>query len=139
MTNYKPFDLKKALAGEPVITRDGRKVLKIVHIDSNLSDPLYKLCCIIIDDDDDHNDDGPPFIIDAFFTDINGREQGNDTFSPDDLFMAPTTYWINIYKTSDGHLFVHSNICDSKKQAMESMVSHLKYIQTIPFTLDEDK
>ena len=24
--NYKPFDLKKALAGEPVVTRDGRPV-----------------------------------------------------------------------------------------------------------------
>jgi hypothetical protein len=38
----KPFDLEKALAGQPVVTRDGRKVLEL-HLYKNVTEfPLHR-------------------------------------------------------------------------------------------------
>lgn len=37
----KKFDLKAALAGQPVQTRDGRKVTQIVHFEINEKYPVY--------------------------------------------------------------------------------------------------
>lgn len=45
MKNYKPFDLGRALAGDEVVTRDGRKVLQLFYFDkaSDISERLYAL------------------------------------------------------------------------------------------------
>lgn len=79
----KPFDLEKALAGEPVVTRNGARVTKI---------------CVFEDVKDSY-----PVI-----TSINGRIRSftskgayvnDDSTSPYDLFMAPKkrTVWVNLY------------------------------------------
>ena len=89
----KPFDLAKAKAGAPVITRDGRKA-RILSFD---------LC----------NRDYP---MAAAFTDSDGNEWVNtltnegkcfafaDKDSPSDLFMAPVKRegWVNIYRSAPG-------------------------------------
>ena len=88
----KPFDLAKAKAGAPVITRDGHKA----HILS------FDLC----------NRDYP---MAAAFTDSDGNEWVNtmtnegkcfafaDKDSPSDLFMAPVKRdcWVNVNKAPD--------------------------------------
>lgn len=45
MTNLKPFNLAKALAGDSVITRDGRKVLQLFHFDKSSLE--CNLICVI--------------------------------------------------------------------------------------------
>ena len=41
----KPFNLKEALEGKPVVTRNGRKVLQLFHFDK--ADVDFKLCAHI--------------------------------------------------------------------------------------------
>lgn len=40
MTNYKPFNLERALAGDEVVTRKGRKVLKLCFFENVLEWPV---------------------------------------------------------------------------------------------------
>jgi hypothetical protein len=81
--NLKPFDLQKALAGDPVVTRGGHKVSQIVYLPGRIN--------------------GPPV---AAFSDsrclcyrpLDGRtSEGYDTDY--DLFMAPKTVtkYVNVY------------------------------------------
>lgn len=83
----KPFDLVKALAGDPVITRDGRKVTEVVRMKTAREKESVifvagELC---------------------YATQSNGRiDDTYDSYS--DLFMTPKIVkkegWINIYKYS---------------------------------------
>jgi hypothetical protein len=41
----KPFNLQEALAGKPVVTRDGRKVSRIIHM-PEVADPYNKVLAI---------------------------------------------------------------------------------------------
>jgi hypothetical protein len=98
----KPFDLDKALAGEPVVTRAGEKVEKIVH-----------------------NPDAKEFFRVAFWVDgivwgcdesgyVNSGKHGHD------LFMAPKEIvkWINIYvKKGEAYKFVPSHFYSSESEA----------------------
>lgn len=43
MTNYKPFNLERALAGDPVTTLCGRKVLQIHFFDAEIPYPILAL------------------------------------------------------------------------------------------------
>ena len=67
----KPFDMEAALAGAPVVTRDGRRVLSI-GFDS------YPLTAKIEWENDDYYEDT--------FT-VSGRRYGDHLESLDDLFM----------------------------------------------------
>lgn len=98
----KPFDLEKALAGDPVVTRDGKKVTEIIHLKTV-----------------------PPSRSIIFVFDGRAHETGEDgrfyfgmnTESVNDLFMAPKIVkkegWINIYKDS----YTGTTIYPSKLEA----------------------
>jgi hypothetical protein len=83
----KEFNLERALAGEPVITRNGKKVTQL-HLFKNdeLIQPLYGM----VEGDDDV---------------FNWSTYGKYNFSKQtsfDLFMAPEkrSCWVNVYQNS---------------------------------------
>ena len=82
----KPFDLEKALAGDPVVTRDGRPVMQLTLFEGTDTDYcLYGVCGIEV---------------------LNWRVEGvvvredyleEDAYIEDsksDLFMAPREVWV---------------------------------------------
>jgi (p)ppGpp synthase/HD superfamily hydrolase len=75
----KPFDLTKALAGEPVVTRDGQPVTQLTKFDC---DSAYPLRAVI---------DGKiiSFTIDGIC--LSKRQCSHD------LFMAEPERWVNVY------------------------------------------
>ena len=54
----KPFDLQKALAGHPVVTKGGRKVIRLAHFPE--AKPEYRLQVLLHGDDatTDYREDG---------------------------------------------------------------------------------
>jgi hypothetical protein len=106
MTNLKPFDLEKALAGEPVVTREGEKV-KIVYVSKK--DKTYQVLGIIFDKITDEED--------TYWFTKEGKDLDGGEY---DLFMAPKTkkLWIAIHKTNgdnDG-IYTTSNAYTSKEK-----------------------
>lgn len=124
MKNLKPFDLKRALAGDPVVTGDGRKVTQVELI--MISDSKEGVLV--------HIEDYPNQI--KWFTD---KEYASDHVN--DLFMVPkttpktTTYWVNIYRDSLNSICIGS-IHKTQKSA-ESVVHDLERIKTISFDVEE--
>lgn len=82
--NMKKFNLEEALQGKPVVTRDGRKVGRIVHLDG-ISD-VYSVLTVIDGDLERYTKEG------KF---LNGSS-GPHSY---DLFMesAKKEGWVNIY------------------------------------------
>jgi hypothetical protein len=76
-----PFDLAKACAGHPLVTRDGRKVTEFHRFET-----LNKDKCVAVID-------GKAFM----FADRGRWDQFDDCGY--DLFIAPTevTMWVNVY------------------------------------------
>ena len=89
----KPFNLEEALAGKPVVTRDGRKVTQFVHFKlEDCLDPIYG----IVDDNE------------LLSWDEDGKYwPGTKVIDDKDLFMASEeiAIWINIWKNSQGIMF----------------------------------
>lgn len=77
----KPFDLERALAGDPVVTRDGRPVTQLTKFDAGHDgDPVYGV----------FNDNAGSWSVDGQH--LTDRGTGLD------LFMAPKkrTVWVNM-------------------------------------------
>lgn len=115
----KPFDLQKALAGESVETRDGRKVIRVIHVPEANST---------------HNK-----IIVVFSNGSYGLRAENGMYgfncASEDLVMSSQTVtqymFIATYNKSTC-IFIHANQCDA-----EANVAHLKqrsYVIRFPIT-----
>ena len=78
----KPFDLEKALAGEPVVSKEGRKVIQL-HYFPNLGSNFKVIAQL------EHG-----FSFDTFT--IHGKYSENNS-SQLDLFMAEPEIWVNVY------------------------------------------
>lgn len=107
----KPFDLEKALAGEPVVTRDGNPVTQVTKFDC---DSAYPLRAVI---------DGK---IISFTT------NGNTNVSIEhehDLFMAEPERWVNVYWNEEKQNaycgFHHSSEAEAKAN-----INNPNYYQT---------
>ena len=74
----KPFNLEKALAGEPVVTRDGKEVTQITFFDC---EDVYPIVAVT-------NKIKRSFTVDGFFLESNAPHRFN-------LFMKPKTRIIN--------------------------------------------
>lgn len=89
----RPFNLQEALAGKPVITRDGRKVTEIYHLKTATVGVQSVL-----------------FIVDGYVESCNtdGRYSTKDCSY--DLFMAPESIevWVNVWRGNDGKVFTTS-------------------------------
>lgn len=112
----KPFNLSDALAGKPVVTRDGRTVSKVVLVDDTLEH-----CLVAV---------------------INGKMSAHDrqgqfttTETERDLFMASTkkSVWVNVYDEG-GKLGVSKVKYDTEEECLKNITRKGKYIKTIEIT-----
>lgn len=87
----KPFNLEAALAGEPVVTRDGRDVTNLAYFPNVCSE--HKIAGVLEECIETFTEEG-------FFLDFNEESES-------DLFMKPKkrTVWVNLY--IDGSYFKH--------------------------------
>src|SRR5690348_3352719 len=87
--NHKPFNLEEALAGKPVITRDGRAVTELHQLPTITT--KGNVIAVVA---------GAPK---HFYTD--GSYLNNGTEHRHDLFMKPEqkSFWTNIYHNDEVH------------------------------------
>jgi hypothetical protein len=113
-----PFDLAKAIAGHPLVTRDGRKVTEFKFFDTANADGYN---CV--------------FVIDGrlFYRRKDGRWDGTD--SDYDLFLAPTevTRWQNIYQKEDREYFTDGFLWTTESSAKACSKGE-QAIATVPVT-----
>jgi hypothetical protein len=112
------FNLERALAGEPVITRDGREVTRLTYFKEARNQ--YNLVGLL---------DGVVWGWDENGTSIVGYE----TIS--DLFMKPkeNAIWVNVYKRKDGALDVGAFPFKSEAEAKEKSLGS-NYLKTVKIT-----
>jgi hypothetical protein len=94
------FNLERALAGEPVITREGREVTQLTYFKE--AREQYNLVGLM---------EGVVCTWNEIGTSILGHETRSD------LFMKPkeNAIWVNVYKRRDGTLSVGiSSFCSEK-------------------------
>jgi hypothetical protein len=117
----KTFDLTKALAGEPVVTRDGEKVTEIYYFQT--SNEGRKLVSVIGGKTYSHFEDGTI----SKFNEVNY-----------DLFMAPKvkTFYVNVYKNEDGEIFMGC-VADSLQKTKEIRDINVSFLKTISFEVEE--
>lgn len=112
----KPFNLEEALAGKPVITRDGKEVKQLIQFDIKDWDCLYGVI-----DTDVHS------------WNINGKYFLNKE-TEYDLFMKTEkkSIWINVYNNGKETWLGCSY--DTKEGALINSYGDACYIKTIEIT-----
>lgn len=114
------FNLERALAGEPVITRDGHEVYELVKFDSTHSYPIVG-------------------VIDGLLHrwTIDGKEfshHSGECESSLDLFMKPkeNVIWVNVYKDRDSEKLFIGQAHREESLAQRAIDStHAEFIKTI--------
>lgn len=119
----KQFDLEKAIAGKPVVTRDGEPV-RIICWDRNKTD--YPIVALV----------GDKEVISSFTTNgsfFHGKQD------PNDLFMAieKKEGWVNLYITKDGFAEVDAVIYKSDEIALLNKDIGNCYISTVKIEWEE--
>lgn len=117
--NLKPFNLERALSGEPIVTRDGMKVLQIAHFP--LSTHVDEKLSVLLDDASG---------IHSFYE--NGRYVGNGEWNDSeyDLFMLPKTkkFWIGISMENPNYNMNYTtNAYNSLEDAKSYVHAHYNY------------
>ena len=114
-----PFNLERALAGEPVVTRDGREVTEIHFFETCTKG--YAVIAII---------EGDKF----GFTN-NGYYLDNSTEHRLDLFMKPKVVegWFNVHVNNNGIVVIGISY-PSEEVAKANIVELSSYIKTIKIT-----
>lgn len=120
----KPFNLEQALAGAPVITRDGTKVIRLFTVPE--ANPEHRLVAVF--------DDGR---VDTLYE--NGKYYEAQDYH-NDLFMVPTKKegYINICKDEHTeHIAVNSTFVYRTKEEAEAVSGWSGYIATIKIEWEE--
>jgi len=107
------FNLERALAGDPVITRDGRDVTQLVKFDTPIPNSIFALVTSLRS-----TEQNPCKIVHNWY---NNGSYSQEKSSDLDLFMKPkeNAIWVNVYKDHDGKLFTGYGY-DSEKEAKEA-------------------
>jgi hypothetical protein len=109
----KTFDLQKALEGEKVVTRGGKKVTQVTMFDVN----NYFLLAAVIEGE-------------LFKFLENGKVNSSGVESQNDLFMAETGSWINLfYNKTENLVWLGVNRYQTEEEAQENLTDH-KWYQT---------
>jgi len=116
----KPFDLEKALAGEPVVSKEGRKVIQL-HYFPNLGSNFKVIAQL------EHG-----FSFDTFT--IHGK-YSDDESSQLDLIMAEPERWVNVYYSKAQDNVWASQFYESESEAKEHIISTSSYQTTIKINL----
>jgi hypothetical protein len=116
----KEFNLERALAGEPVITRNGKKVTEL-HLFKNeaLIQPLYGTI--------EGDEDVLQWTTFGIFNPVKETSW--------DLFMAEQkkSIWVNVYKLTNGEMCIGCSY-SSLKDAMRYTDGDGTYLKTIEIT-----
>lgn len=121
---FKKFNLEEALAGKPVVTREGKPVTQLVKFE-DVDDPYRVLVGVV-----DRN---------ILAWSSSGMYSYDSTDNSNDLFMAPEKKWTNLYYDPEEHDVVSGEICSSKEEALEFCsynMGGMKYIDTICFDVE---
>lgn len=112
------FNLERALAGEPVVTRDGREVTEI-HLFKTIK-TNYPLIVVVGGDNQEYTEEGKFNI---------------NVYSNDDLFMKPKVVegWFNVYVNNNG-IVVTGVPYPSEEVAKVNIAEPSSYIKTIKIT-----
>ena len=126
----KPFNLEEYTANptKRLITRDGRKVNRILCTDINGRYPIVA----VIENHDGNTEQALSFTKDGkyFF----------NVFNENDLFFAPEKKegWVNILKgTYDARYIEHTRIFKSKEDAEKALEYYSDYITTLKIEWEE--
>lgn len=125
--NTSPFDLERALAGDPVVMRNGKNIKKVYLLDC-MPDNVRRVVGVTESDM-------------IHITYDNGKENRDDDRTHCfDLFMLEETktYWVNAYITSDGRSYtgkVFKSEEEAKKNTNEMFVSEGGRHKTISFEI----
>lgn len=120
----KPFDLERALAGDPVVTRDGREIGEIYWFrNPEIRSPVFA-------EIKTYND--------VYRYSKDGKFATYETAN--DLFMAPkiTSRWINIYKGMSGIIYSGSKLHESQELAINHAKMECPYLVTTIFVEIEE-
>jgi hypothetical protein len=128
MTNLKPFNLERALAGDPVVTREGRKV-RIMCFDRKTNNS-HKIVALV---------ENNSFETCETF-DENGKYTQLDEESTFDLFMVPKSqkYYVSIFFDESAERIRCGEAELSMRLAESNKKSHYKLLQTIEFEIEEE-
>lgn len=112
----KPFNLKDALAGKPVMTKNGQKVLELWHFKTTCSP--FKLYGVLDSSKD------------VYCWHEDGTRGGML-----DLVMAPNvkTYWANIYDTTS---IIRGGVYPTKEHADRMARRHEERIACVSFEVE---
>jgi hypothetical protein len=117
----KPFNLERALAGEPVVTRDGKKVVEIIHL-SSMRNERNVLAV---------------FENDCMLYTHNGTCIFNEPHYSD-LFMATEkekkSVWVNVYEDKFSDEFTLGIQHKTLESATNNIRGNEDYIKTIQIT-----
>jgi hypothetical protein len=110
------FNLERALAGEPVCTRDGREVTQLTLFDI---DSRYQLRGVLKKEVVSWTNDGDYY---------DDKDEDNQK----DLFMKPkeNAIWINVYKNENGFLYT-TGVDFSSEESAKTSADNCGYIRTI--------
>jgi hypothetical protein len=119
-----PFDLDKALAGQPVATRDGRKVAGLIHTGFETKWPLVGMI---------EGCEAP-----CSWT-LTGHCNSTTEPDPDDLFLkshGKRTVWVNLHKLPSGRISTAKLTFSSEEKALqyENDRGTRTFIGTFPIT-----
>ena len=112
----KPFDLEKALAGEPVVSKEGRKVIQLHYFPNIKSN--FKVMVQLEN----------AFGVDTFT--IHGK-YSDGISSQLDLVMAEPERWVNVYYSKAQDNVWASQFYESESEAKEHIISTSSYQTTI--------
>ena len=114
------FDLERALAGEPVITRDGREVTQLTLF--NVENNIYPLYGVV-------NNTIVRWTSEGIYYKFSEKDDG-------DLFMKPKVVerFYNVYcNETINHLLLGEGF-RTKEEAKENAKNQLNYVKTIRVT-----
>ena len=113
----KPFDLEKALAGEPVVTKDGNPVTQLIKFEAKEEDNGYVLYGVV-------NNKIRNFL-------DSGKYDRTFESHPFDLFMAEPERWVNVYYNESANQFWKSDFYKTEATAKEMAECNGYYQATI--------
>ena len=112
----KPFNLERALAGDPVVTRDGQKIIEIIHFKKRNKFPVLALF--------DYENTIKAYCENGIY--CNSLSECDNKY---DLFMAPKTkkLWIAIEKAEHAKGSHFTSTAETDKEYLLKHIDKKKY------------
>lgn len=117
--NLKPFNLEEALAGKPVVTRDGNAVRYSGTIKNKTSGNFYIWIATEYTEESEPSEYLITTRADGICFEFDGKIKCQS--DSEDLFMAPEkkTVWVNIWKTSSDNIYADNIVYDTEEEAKQ--------------------